>query len=188
MGILQELARMFLSTGLGKTISAFFSGKKAAPAAQQGTSYILVLIMFVVIVHALIESVARRGQRERSMQECWRGKSRTVSAFLALAFGFAGVHRFYMRCIITGIAQCLGTAAFIAGAWMLGKSDVFAFLMLDDRVSVGLVLFLSGLAMQLWHISDFFMILFGGMIPKRISNENMKRKHGKTPASSGKEK
>ena len=166
MIILQGIARMLLSTELGKTISSFFSGKPSVEM-NEGTSYILVVIILVIILHALTESIARRGQRERSIQECWRGKSRFVSAFLALAFGFTGAHRFYLRCIITGILQCVGSVAFVIGAWLLGSSDMFAFLRLDDKVSIGLVLFLGGLAMQLWHVSDFFMILFGGMIPNR---------------------
>ena len=168
--LLQNLARAFLTTRFGKGLIELFSGRKISPGNQKGSSVILLILLAGVALQALAESVSRRSERERGIRECWAGKSRGLAAFLALAFGFAGVHRFYMRCIVTGILQCLGTAAFVLGAWLLGRSDMFAFLMLTDQVSIGLFLFLGGLATQLWHISDFFMILFGGMIPKRIRN------------------
>ena len=166
--LLQNLARALLSTGFGKGVLELFTGRKITAGNQRGSSVVLMLLLAVVFFQALAESISRRAERERGIRECWAGRSRPLAAVLALTLGFAGVHRFYMRCIVTGILQCLGTAAFVAGAWMLGRSDMIAFLMLEDQVSIGLFLFLGGLATQLWHVSDFFKILFGGMIPKRI--------------------
>ena len=166
--LLQNLARTFLTTGFGKGLIEFFSGGKISAGNRSAGSVVLLLLLAGVMIQALAESVSRRSERERGIRECWQGKQRGLAAFLALAFGFAGVHRFYMRCVVTGILQCLGTTAFLIGAWLLGRSNMFSFLMLTDQVSIGLFLFLGGLATQLWHISDFFMIVFGGMIPKRI--------------------
>ncbi len=169
--MLQNIARAFLTSGFGKGLIEFFSGKKISPGNLNGSSIILLVLLAVVILKSLAESISRCGQRERTVRECWKGKSRGIAAFLALAFGFVGVHRFYLRYIVTGIVQCVGTVAFIIGAWMLGNSNMLDFLMLTDRVSIGLFLFLGGLAAQFWHISDFYMILFGGMIPRRTRAE-----------------
>ena len=171
---LQNIAQSFLGTGLGKSILELFQGKGKGLFGGDN-AIILVILLLVVIVHALTESISRRAERERTMVECWRGKSRLLAAVFALAFGFFGVHRFYIRSIGPGILQLLGTVAFVLGAWMLGNARFADFIMLSDAASMGLMLFVSGLAMQLWHISDFFMILFGGLIPKR-----RRKKEGKT--------
>ena len=122
----------------------------------------------IIVGVALILSLAARAHREEwSVRSCWAGKHQWFAVLLALVLGALGIHRFYLRRHVTGALQVFGTLPFLSGALLLSDAKMTDFLFLNDNVVGGLLLFLIGVAFVIWRLLDLFMILFGGLVPKR---------------------
>ena len=166
MEVLKQWAERFMGTVPGEMLRNAFTGRELSAPLRRSAHLIVALVFAAVIVLSLLESLARRAGRKEKLPQLWRGRSRPAAAILAFILGPLGVHRFYMGFPVTALCQIVGTLSFVYGAWLLGNSTFFSFLFIKEEVIMGLLFFLSGMAVQLWHFRDFFMILFGGMVPR----------------------
>ena len=68
---------------------------------------------------------------------------------------------------MTGAVQAAGLLPFLSGAFLLGEARMMDFVVLSDNVVGGIILFAAGLIFVVWRLLDLFMILFGGLTPRK---------------------
>lgn len=125
-------------------------------------------VLGIILGAALVLSLLARSRRDEwSAKPCWKGKKMWLAALLALLLGAVGVHRFYLRRYVTGAAQAVGLLPFLSGAFLLGEAKMMDFVVLSDNVVGGIILFGIGLVFVVWRLLDLFMILFGGLTPRK---------------------
>ena len=99
-----------------------------------------------------------------------------------LTLGSLGIHRMYMRRPVTGACQLIGLAPFLSGALLLSEAKMTDFVFLTDNVVGGIILFVIGLVFVAWRLLDLFMILFGGLVPRKKRVKTEAREKGKQEA------
>ena len=165
---LKPLANMKNAMSFNQIVTGLM-GRTGLPAALRRSVQGWGLgILGIILGAALVLSLLARARRDEwSVKSCWQGKSLWLAALLALLFGAVGAHRFYLRRHVTGAVQAAGLLPFLSGAFLLGEARMMDFVVLSDNVVGGIILFAAGLIFDVWRLLDLFMILFGGLTPRK---------------------
>ena len=166
--LLKPLANMKNAMSVTQAMTGIMN-RTGLPAALRRTvqGWGLGILGIIVGVALLFSLLARMRRDSFDVRQYWKGRNRWIAAILALALGIIGAHLIYMRKYVTGILQLLGTVPFLGGAMLLSEAKMMDFIALSDNVVGGLILFVIGLVFVVWRLLDLFMILFGGLTPRK---------------------
>ena len=112
----------------------------------------------ILALLGLIISYIMKRRRGEELSDPWFGKYKVVALLLAVFLGNLGIHRMYIRRPKTG---CLELVGVVVVSW------------LEMIWHTGILELISIIAI-IWCRLDFFLILFGGLIPaeERVRKED----------------
>ena len=188
-GWLKPFANMKNAMSLNSALTGIVT-RSGLPSALRGTVRGWGMsALAVIVISALALSLLSRYRREDwKLRPDWRGRSQALGLLLALlpllalalmrapmarlwmipaGLSVFSLHRLYLRRYATAVLQILGCVPFVGGAFLLGEARMMDFIALTDEVVGGVVLFVIGLVFVVWRLLDLFLILFGGLTPRK---------------------
>ena len=180
---LKPVVNMKTATSMSNIMTGLMNRTGLPAALRRSVQGWGLAILGIIIGVALVLSLLSRSRRDEwSVRPCWQEKNQWIAFALALILGSLGIHRMYMRRPVTGACQLIGLAPFLSGALLLSEAKMTDFVFLTDNVVGGIILFVIGLAFVAWRVLDLFMILFGGLVPRKKRVKTEAREKGKQEA------